>query len=77
LEEIQRKHESAKPGIAYKIINDRLATAALRLLKNPTNTPWSELGPAIEEAVQNSRVAAGKKVTSDVLKSFGLEKYDT
>lgn len=77
LDEIRLKQESQKPGVAYKIIIDHMATAALRLIKNPTNTPWSELGPAIKQAVESSRAAVGKKVTSDVLKNFGLEKYDT
>ena len=76
LDEIRQRQESKKPGISYKIINDRLAAAALNLIKCPTNTPWSELGPAVKEAVQSSRSSVGKSVTSKVLKSFGLEKYD-
>ena len=76
LDAIKQKRESEKPGTAYKIINDRLAKAAISLLKIPTTTPWSTLAPAIKEAVESSRIAAGKEATSEALKSLGLERFD-
>lgn len=76
LEEIRRRQESQKPGIAYQTIREELADAARQLLQHPTNHPWAVLGPAIEQAVKSSRGAVGREVTTKVLKSMGLEKYD-
>src|SRR5688572_16762230 len=74
---IRRKAEWAKPGLAFAIINEELASAARHLLRFPTNHPWAILGPAIQAAVDRSRIVAGPDVTHKVLIAMGLEKYNT